>query len=85
MGDLCKRIPQKEGILGLKKLEEQNSSSIHTNDLAKLTEFVLQNNFFEFKNKAKHPISGAVVVTKITPLYVCIYMDKTETNFLKTH
>ena len=51
-------IPHKEGILALKsKLEEQISSKIPTNDLVKLAEFVLKNNFFEFNKEIKQQIS----------------------------
>ena len=40
-------ILHKEGILALKsRLVEQTSSKIPTNDLVKLAEFVLKNNFF---------------------------------------
>ena len=47
-------IPHKERILALKcKLEEQTSSKVPTNDLVKLAEFVLKNNFFEFNNQIK--------------------------------
>ena len=61
-------IPHKEGILALKsKLEEQISSKIPTNDLVKLAE----------------QISGTAIGTKFAPPYVCIYMDKTETDFFK--
>ena len=78
-------IPHKEGILALKsKLEEQTSSKIPTNDLVKLAEFVLKNNFFEFNNEIKQQISGTAIGTKFAPPYACIYMDKTETDFLKT-
>ena len=78
-------IPHKEGILALKsKLEEQTSSKIPTNDLVKLAGFVLKNNFFEFNNKIKQQISGTAIGTKFAPPYACIYMDKTETDFLKT-
>ena len=78
-------IPHKEGILALKsKLEEQTSSKIPTNDLVKLGGFVLKNNFFEFNNKIKQQISGTAIGTKFAPPYACIYMDKTETGFLKT-
>ena len=78
-------IPHKEGILALKsKLEEQTSSKIPTNDLVKLAEFVLKNNFFEFNNEIKPQISGTAIGTKFAPPYACIYMDKTETDFLKT-
>ena len=77
-------IPHKEGILALKsKLEEQTSSKIPTNDLVKLAEFVLKNNFFEFNNEIKQQISGTAIGTKFAPPYACIYMDKTETDFLK--
>ena len=85
MVGLYPSIPHKEGILALKsKLEEQTSSKIPTNDLVKLAEFVLKNNFFEFNNEIKQQISGTAIGTKFAPPYACIYMDKTETDFLKT-
>ena len=84
MVGLYPSIPHKEGILALKsKLEEQTSSKIPTNDLVKLAEFVLKNNFFEFNNEIKQQISGTAIGTKFAPPYACIYMDKTETDFLK--
>ena len=77
-------IPHKEGILALRsKLEEQTSSKIPTNDLAKLAAFILISNFFEIKNKIKQQISGIAIETKFAPPYACIYMDKTETIFFK--
>ena len=78
-------MPDKEGILAIKiKLDEQTSSKIPTNDVIKLAEFVLKNNFFEFKNEIKQQIPGTTIGTKFAPPYACIYMDKTETDFLKT-
>ena len=78
-------IPHIEGISTLKrKLEEQPSTKIPTNDLVKLAEFVLKNNLFEFNDKVKQQISGTAIGTKFAPPYTCIYMDKTETDFLKT-
>ena len=66
-------IPHKEGTLALKtKFEEQTSAKIPTNDLVKLAEFVLKNNFFEFNNEIKQQISVTAVGTKFTPPYVCI-------------
>ena len=57
---------------------------IPTNDLLKLTEFVLKNIFFfEFNNKIKQQISGVAIETKFTPPYTCIYMNKIEIYFLK--
>ena len=46
--------------------------------------FVLKNNLFEFNDKVKQQISGTAIGNKFAPPYVCIYMDKTEANFLKT-
>ena len=78
-------IPHKEGILALKsKLEEQISLKISNNDLVTLAEFVLKNIFFGFNNEIKQQISGTAIETKFAPTYACIYMDKTETDFLKT-
>ena len=54
------------------------------NDLVKLAEFVLKNNIFKFNNEIKQQISGTAIGTKFAPPYACIYMDKTETDFLKT-
>ena len=77
--------PHNEGISALKqKLEEQPSTKIPTNDLVKLAEFILKNNLFEFNDKVKQQISGTAIGTKFAPPYAYIYMDKTETDFLKT-
>ena len=46
--------------------------------------FVLKNNFFEFDSKIKQQISGTAIGTKFAPPYVCIFMDKFETDFLTT-
>ena len=79
-------IPNKEGILALKrKLEEQTSLKNLTNYPVKVTEFVLKNNYFEFNNKIKQRISGTAIGTKFAPPYACIYMDKTEADLLKMH
>ena len=84
MVSLYPSIPHKEGILVLKsKLEEQTFSKIPTNDL-ELAEFVLKTIFFEFNNEIKQQISGTAIGTKFVPPYASIYMDKTQTDFLKT-
>ena len=49
-----------------------------------MAEFVLTNNYFEFGQKEFHQISGTAIGTKFLPPYACIFMDKFETNFLKT-
>ena len=70
MVGLYPSIPHKEWISALKsKLEEQTSSKITTNDLFKLAEFVLKNNFFEINNEIKQQISGTAIGTKFAPAY----------------
>ena len=49
-----------------------------------MTEFVLNNNIFEFNGKVKQQIAGTAIGTKFAPLYAYIYMDEVETKFLKT-
>ena len=48
-----------------------------------MAEFALKNNFFEFNGQIKQQISGTTIGTKCTPTYACIYMDKTEGEFLE--
>ena len=53
--------------------------------LVQMAEFVLTNNYFEFGQKVFHQISGTAIGTQFAPpLYVCFFMDKFETNFLRT-
>ena len=47
-----------------------------------MTEFILKNNFFEFKTKIIQQISGTVIGTKFAPPYACLFMDRIENNFL---
>ena len=49
-----------------------------------MAEFVLKNNYFEFNGRIKQQLSGTAIGTKFAPPYACIFMDKLETNFLKT-
>ena len=74
-----------EGLEVLReRLEEEPSSNIHSNDIIKLAEFVLSNNFFEFQRQVRQQISGTVINTKFAPPSAYIYMNKTETDFLRS-
>ena len=55
---------------------------ISTNDLVKMVEFVLKNNYFQFNGKVKQQISGTAIGTKFAPTYACVFMDQVETDFL---
>ena len=49
-----------------------------------MASFVLKNNLFEFNGKVKQQVSGTAIGTKFASTYACIFMDKIESDFLKT-
>ena len=52
---LFPNIPHNEGLEVLKKrIDNFYEKSIPTEDLFKMAEFVLKNNYFEFKSNVKH-------------------------------
>ena len=50
-------------------------------ELRKMVEFVLKNNYFEFGNKKKQQISGTAIGTKFALPYKGIFMSDLETKF----
>ena len=77
--------PHDEGLEVLRKqLNAFDNKSIPTEDLVKMAEFVLKNNYFEFNSSFKHQISGTAIGTKFAPPYACIFMDYIEREFLKS-
>ena len=75
-------IPQNEGLEVLKKqFDNLYEKSIPTDNLVKMAEFVLKNNF-EFDSNVKHQMSGTATGTKISPPYGCIYMDYMENQVM---
>ena len=77
-------FPHNECLEVLKKqLEKFYEKSIPTENLAKMAEFVLKNNYFEFDSSVKYQIYQTAIGTKFAPPYVCIYMDYMENWFLK--
>ena len=78
-------IPHVSGLEALRKaLDIRENKKISTDDLTKMAEFVLKNNYFGFSGKIKNQISGTAIATKFAPPYACIFMDQVETEFLKT-
>ena len=78
-------IPREAGLRTLKEvLDRREEKKISTEDLVKMAEFVLTNNYFEFNSQFKHQISGTAIGNKLAPTYACIFMDEIETKFLKT-
>ena len=78
-------IPHEAGLRALKEvLDRREEKKISTEDLVKMAEFVLKNNYFEFNGQVKHQISGTAISTKFAPTYSCIFMDEIATKFLET-
>ena len=78
-------IPQEVGLRALREgLNKRDEKTIPTEQLSKMAEVVLKNNYFEFGNKIKQQISGTAIRTKFTPPYACIFMNNLETKFLES-
>ena len=72
-------IPHQTGLIALKEaLDKRLLKKIPTDDLIKIAEFVLSNNFLEFNSDTLQQISG------MAPPYACIYIDQVEQKFLAT-
>ena len=54
-----------------------------TEDLVKMAEFVLKNNYFEFNSNVKHQMPERAIGTECAPPYACIYMDYMQNQFVK--
>ena len=77
-------IPHEVDLRALREaLNKRDEKTIPTEELLKMAEFVLKNNYFEFGNKIKQQISGTVIGTTFVPPYACIFMSDLETKFLE--
>ena len=78
-------IPHEAGLRALKEvLDRKEDKKISTEDLVKVAEFLLKNNYFEFNGQVKHQILGTAIGTKFAPTYAFIFMDEIKTKFLQT-
>ena len=81
---LCPNIPHEAGLKSLKEaLDRRREKKISTEDLVKMAEFVLKNNYFEFDRSVYQQVSGTAIGTKFAPPYACIFMDRLENSFLE--
>ena len=81
---LYPNIPHQALLKALRKaIDKRDNKKIPTDDLVKMEEVVLNNNIFDFNNKAFQQESGTAIGTKFAPPYACIYMDETEQSFLQ--
>ena len=85
MEGLYLSIPYELGLKALEEaLEKRKSKQISTDNVIKLTKFLLQNNYFEFNGEVKQQISEMAIRTIFAPPHACIFMDQVECEFLKT-
>ena len=49
-----------------------------------MAKFVLKNNYVEFNGKGKTQLLGTAIGTRFAPTYASIFIDKLESNFLKS-
>jgi hypothetical protein len=80
-------IPHDDGLRALyAKLEERKDKKVPSENLTKMAEFVLKNNYFEFDGDIYCQNSGTAI-WELNSLhhnpYACIFMDMVETDFLK--
>ena len=77
-------IPHEAGLSALREaLDKGTRKEIPTENLIKIAEFVLKNNFFEFDTNVHEQISGIAIGAKFAPPYACIFMDQLESKFLE--
>ena len=67
-------IPLKAGL----------QSVISTEDLVKLKEFVIINNYSVFARSVYQHVSATAIGTKFVPPYASIFMDRLQASFLET-
>ena len=65
-------------------LKNRHYEEIPTENLIKMEEFVLRNNYFEFDSNIFQQISGTVIGNKFAPPYACVFMDQHEIKYLET-
>ena len=77
-------ITHEAGLSALREaLDKKTPKEIPTENLIKMTEFGLKNNFSEFDTNVYQQISGIAIGTKFAPPYAWIFMNQLETKFLE--
>ena len=59
-------------VMGLRSISKK------TEDIVRMSEFVLKNNFFVLNGEVKQQYSGTTIGTKFAPPYACIFVDEVE-------
>ena len=79
---LCPGISHKVGLSALREaLDKITHQEIPTENLIKMAEFVLKNNFFEFDTNVYQQMSGPAIWTKFAPPYASFLWTNLKPNF----
>ena len=82
---LYPNISHEAGSKSLKEaLGRKRERKISSEDLLKMTEFVLKNNYFEFDRSVYKEVSGTAIDIKFAPPYAFTFMDRLENSSLET-
>ena len=78
-------IPHDAGLKTLKEaLDKRENRKISTNDLLRMAEFFLKNNYFKSNGQVKQQITGTAIGTKFAPTYTLAFLwTMLKVNFLK--
>ena len=72
------------GVEALRKIfTERDSPNVPTEDIVRMAEFFLKNNFLNSTARSNDK-NGIAIGTKFVPPYACIFMDEVKTEFLKS-
>ena len=75
-------IPHEAGLSALREaLDKRTRKKIPTENIIKMAEFVLKNNFFEFDTNVYQQMSGPAIWTKFAPPYASFLWTNLKPNF----
>lgn len=83
---LYTNIPHKDGVEALKHfLQKENTMSrLSPEEIGKLAEIVLHNNYFQFGDDFYLQKTGTAMGSSMAPTYAALFMGKLEADFMNT-
>lgn len=83
---LYTNIPHKDGVEALKYFlqKDDTPSRLSPEEIGKLAEIVLHNNYFQFGDNFYLQKTGTAMGSSMAPTYAALFMGKLEADFMKT-
>ena len=77
-------VPHEAGLNAFREaLDNRENKHIPTDNLLKMPEFVLKNNYFKVNGKVKKQLLGTAIGIKFAQSCGSMFMDKLKSNLLK--